>query len=716
MKKSRIILSALALALVVICALALASCEEKEITTAIQSAQIVKGGESVKLKATLDGDALADVGEEKVFLLALQSMDTSLANAEVVAEKKAKEKLTFEFPLYTENGDSRLTDAFVVATVTNGSYTALTEEFYITDSSPLALKNEGPNKVGGIKGVVTDDVYGAHLLGAEHTVIDTPIDLLMLAEHSEDAVRFNHEGVTYFFDGARVEALDKLVNDADLVGMRIYFRTLLGKSEDSRVVSDVYFDGARGADGYLPDMSDRTAARYVKAFYAFLATRYPVSDYIIGENVNNFSVNCNAGKIESDSFVKAYVSWLRAAHLTLRSVNSSATVYVSVNDYWRSDSSNDSIGARSFLEKLNTEAKRCGDFNYAVALNIGNGEDLPDLLAGKEYDYARIGASNLSDVTELFEKDVMYYNGSRRRLIVDGLSLSDSIGEANKAAYYTYAYYTAAECGFEAFILSDDVCAADAQRYDMYYAFLMCGTSRSAQLLDYTDRLGEVRIPDFSAFDTLELIFTQKVSMELDARILDKENKYKPSLTDFALGGSTTNLQGIISDNGERCWLVESDSSLGTGAVTLSSVPAKEFIKSAYVGLTVSSKTAPKIALVITNDNKEKVNTLYVGEVQTANGEATYYFNVSDFVKTVEESDTLTLSLCILAEGEDKESVEIKDISLLGDSKAGSSTVWVVIIVVVVVALFIALIVLLAMKRKNKRSPKKNNKKGSDKD
>ncbi len=136
MKKSRIILSALALALVVICAFALASCEEKEITTAIRSAQIVKGGENVKLKATLDGDALADVGEEKVFLLALQSMDTSLANAEVVAEKKAKEKLTFEFPLYTENGDSRLTDAFVVATVTNGSYTALTEEFYITDSYP----------------------------------------------------------------------------------------------------------------------------------------------------------------------------------------------------------------------------------------------------------------------------------------------------------------------------------------------------------------------------------------------------------------------------------------------------------------------------------------------------------------------------------------------------------------------------------------------------
>ena len=244
----------------------------------------------------------------------------------------------------------------------------------------------------------------------------------------------------------------------------------------------------------------------------------------------------------------------------------------------------------------------------------------------------------------------------------------------------------------------------------------MCGTSKSAQLSDYTDRLGDVRVPKFSDFDSLELIYTQKFSTDLDAKILDKVNKYKPSLTDFALGGSTTNLQGIISGNGEKSWLVEADSSLGTGAVTLTSVPAKEFIKSAYVGLTVSSKTAPKIALVITNDNKEKVNALYVCEVQTANGESTYYFNVSDFVKTVEESDTLTLSLCILADGEDKESVEIKDISLLGDSKAGSSTVWVVIIVVVIVTLFVALIVLLAMKRKNKRSPKKNNKKGSDKD
>ena len=716
MKKNRIILVTIALVLVMLCAAALTSCEEKEIVTEIQSAEIIKKGENVKLVATLDGDALDEVGEKKVFLLALPTLSASLSDAEVLAEKKAKEKLTFEFSLHTENGDTRLTDAFVLATLTNGSYTALTDEYYITDASALASKSDGPNKVGGIKGIVTENIYGAHLLGAEHTVIETPLDLLMLSDYSEDAVRFNHEGVTYFFDSARVEALDKLVNDADRVGMRIYFRTTLGKSEDSSIVSDVYFDGARNADGYLPDMSDKTATRYVKAFYAFLASRYPVCDYIIGENVNHFSENCNAGKIESDSFVKAYVSWLRSAHLTLRSVNSSATVYVSVNDYWRSDSSNSSIGARSFLEKLNDEAKRSGDFNYAVALNIGNGEDLPDLLAGKEYDYARIGASNLSDVTELFEKDVMYYNGSRRRLIVDGLTLSDSVSEANRAAYYTFAYYTAAECGFEAFILSNDVCAADAQRYDLYYAFLMCGTSKSAQLSDYTDRLGDVRVPKFSDFDSLELIYTQKFSTDLDAKILDKVNKYKPSLTDFALGGSTTNLQGIISGNGEKSWLVEADSSLGTGAVTLTSVPAKEFIKSAYVGLTVSSKTAPKIALVITNDNKEKVNALYICEVQTANGEATYYFNVSDFVKTVEESDTLTLSLCILADGEDKESVEIKDISLLGDSKAGSSTVWVVIIVVVIVALFVALIVLLAMKRKNKRSPKKNNKKGSDKD
>ena len=120
--------------------------------------------------------------------------------------------------------------------------------------------------------------------------------------------------------------------DADRVGMRIYFRTTLGKSDESSILSDVYCDGARGATGYLPNLADKTAARYVKAFYAFLASRYPVCDYIIGENVNYFSENCNAGSIEADNFVKSYVFWLRAAHLTLSSVNSTSTEYVSVND------------------------------------------------------------------------------------------------------------------------------------------------------------------------------------------------------------------------------------------------------------------------------------------------------------------------------------------------------------------------------------------------
>ena len=723
MKKIRIIVALLAIMLTAVCAVTFASCTKEEIITGIQSAEITKGGEVVKLKATLDEETLADVAEESIYLLTLPMGKTSLADAEVLAEKNAKEKLTFEFSLCNDNGDSRLTNSFFLAVKTNGAYAAITDEFYISDVSKLSQKNDAPNLVNGIKGLVATDIYGAYMLGAEHTVINASIDRLMLSECDRGAVRFNHEGVTYFFDAEEVESIDKLVADADRVGMRVYIRTTLGKSDDSKIISDIYYSGAKKASGYLPNVSNKTAARYTKAFYAFLASRYPVCDYIIGENVNNISEYCNAGSTEIDAFVKAYVSWFRVADLTLKSVNSSSIVYVSVDDYWRIDESNKRLGTRSFLEKLNEEVKRCGDFNYAVAINIGNGEDLSDLLAGKEYDYARIGASNLTDFVELFEKDAMYYNGARRRLIIDGLTLSPDVSEANKAAYYTYAYYTAAECGIEAFILSNDITGTGAERYDTYYAFLMSGTNKSSQLTTYTERLANARLPKFSDYTTLDLFYTQKTQTDLDAKILDKVNKYKPTLENFATGGATTNLQGVINEKPDgvniRSWIIESDASLGTGAVTLSDIPAKDFIKSAYVGITVLSKTAPKLALVITNDNREKVNVQFVGEVQLSNGEATYFFNVTDFVKSVKESDTLTLSLCILDDKSGEQSVEIKDVSLLGDSKAGSSTVIVIIIVIAVVVLFIALIVLLAMKRKKKRSAKgKSNKTphGSDKD
>lgn len=713
MKKTRIILTALALLLLVLLAFSFASCsEDEQAVTEIKTVEIDKKGEKITVKATLDATYAENHSRDTLYLLALSTadIDGSLDGAVVVGESRAKKSMTFKFELY-DGGISHLTDGFVLAEVNGDGFSAITSTVYVSNPEVLASSSKGANATSGIKGLATYDILGASIIGAEHIMLDARIDSLMLEDFERDATVFNYDGVTYYFDKAGVEELDDLVADASAADMRIYVRTTLGmpdgKGESIREpISFLYCDGAKGAGGYLPNLSDPDAIRYVKAFYAFIAERYPVSDFIIGDSVNNYGDNCNAGKLSSEEFEKLYAAWARTAHTVLASINSSAAVYVPLDNAWRIDGSDGHIGAKVFLSRFAESAKAGGDYPYAISLDLGNGDDLPSLLSGEDYDYARIGATNLSELSDLLDKAEFRYKSERRRFIIGDLTLPNDISEENRAAYYTYAYYSAAENCFDAFISSSPVYSEGVVRSDLYYAMLMCGSSMSSQLSDYTDKLKNVHVPDFDSYKTVELYYAQTPTLELSESVTKNKKAFPLDFEDFTLVGSAFNSQSMIKtgSDGEtsRSWLIEADSSDATGAVSVVSVSAKDIIGSAYIGVTMSSDSSARLAVVISNENDSAASFTYVGEAKLANAPTTYYFDISEFAKGVNSSDTLSLSLCLIPEGQGEESVEISDISLYGSSGSSSNTVVTVIVVVAIVGALVALIAVLAVNRKKK--------------
>ena len=713
MKKTRIIITAFALLLLVLLAFSFASCsDDEQSATEINTVEIDKKGDKITVKATLDETYAENHSKDTIYLLALPyaDIDGSLDGAVVVGESRAKKSMTFKFDLY-DGIFSRLTYGFVLAEMNGEGFSAITNSSYISNSQVLAYSSEGPTPTSGIKGLATDDVPGAKIIGAEHVLFDARIDSLMLEDFEKDAVPFNYDGVTYYFDKERVDELDSLVDDSSVTDMRIYIRTTLGmpdgESESIREpISFLYCDGAKGAGGYLPNLTDPDVVRYIKAFYAFLADRYPVSDFIIGDSVNNYEENCNAGKLSSEEFEKLYAAWARTAYTVLASVNSSSTVYVPIDNVWRIDGDKGHIGAKAFLSRFSETAKAGGDYPYAISLDLGNGDDLPSLLSGEDYDYSKIGVTNLSELSDFLDKAEFRYKSERRRLIIGDLNLSTSISEKNRAAYYTFAYYSAAQNGFDAFISSSSIYSDGATRADLYYATLMCGTSMSAQLEDYTDKLKNVHVPDFDGYKTLELFYAQTPTLELAESVTKHKKPFPVDFEDFNLSGSAFNSQSVIVKDSEgdtsRAWLIEADSSHATGAVSAEGILAKDIIGSAYVGITMSSDTSARLALVISNQSNNTQTFEYVGEAKLANAPTTYYFDISDFAKGVNSSDTLSISLCIIPEGEGEESVEISEMSLYGSSGSSSDTVWTVIIVAVIIAALVALIAVLAVNRKKK--------------
>ena len=722
-KTNKILLVMAVIAMAVCCALTLASCESEDLETEIASVQIQKDKTTVKLEITLDKSYVENHSGEKLYVIALPYADASARSADVIGEIKVKDKQSYKLDLYDANGFSRISSAFAVAERSDNGYVAITEPQYISNPEALASASAAAQSVSGIKGMELSDAYGQEFVGASHALVETRIDELMLTEYRKDAVKFNYEGISYFFDGDAIAALDEKISEATLLGQRVYMRTVLSHpallelGEYEKTPIDVlYCDGIKaGRYGYLVNLDNSEARGYVRAFYAFMASRYSgehglVADYIIGNKVNDYTNYCNAGKTDTEQISVMYDAWVRTAHNVLRSVNSSARVYISVNNEWITESTSATVGAKAFLSRFASNSKAAGNYDWGVSVDLGVAEDMSYLLSGEGYDYKMLGATNLSELSGLMESSDMRYASEKRSYIIDGLYLSEKMDEKNSAAYYTYAYYQASALGFDALIYSgnstESLYSKNGTRADLYYAFLMCGSDLCGQLSAYTGKIQGQDIPTLSDYVTRNVKYDQTALFEISEAVAKNKKPFPVSLDKFTVGGGAYNASMIATRRAdgtvERSLFVEADTTRGFSAISCLDVPASDIVSAGYIGITMSSKTSPRIALII-SDRASGVSRAYIGEAQTVNGEATYYFDVSDFNKETSTSSTLDVSICILPDSdEDYASIEISDISMYGSSGNGADTV-IVIVVVVAVMLICGLLIFLMVRRRKKK-------------
>ena len=600
----------------------------------------------------------------------------------------------------------------------SGVYKAISEPAYLRNPEKIA-KNVSSANSGGFKGLATQDVYDAHYLGAESLLIEADMSRFILPEYTEGAINFYFEGNSYYFNKEEAERLDKLTREADALGMKIYIRTTLRypeKDEDGIFVNQpieaLYSSlSSSSKQGYLPSLNGEGGG-YVKAFYAFLASRYGKNsalDYIIGENVNNHALYCYAGEIEAEAFVAEYYSWARCAANVLKSYEQNAKVHISLDNVLRNDGAKGAIGTKIFLNAFAAHSSDSANWNYGIALNLGNGSDISDVLSGKIDSYTYIGVNNLSDLCDLLDKPEHQYVSERRSIIIDNLSLPTTVSEKNRAAYYSYAYYRAKEAGYGAMFYNcngaSDLYSADGKRSDLYYACLLCGSSITEQLKGYTSGIPGKELPSFSDHTDRKLTYEQAVQTSVGESVLKKKNEFPIGFGDFKTGGSCVNLDiaSLKSSDGTLSEKITLGGNIkdSYAAMTATGVSAKEIIGSGYVGITMSASQKLPVALIISDTSS---GAAYVGEATVSDKAGTYYFNITSFTENIDSSDTLQISLCVLHGDADATALTVSDISLYGSSGNGSQTVVVVIIVVVVVLALIGLIVLLAVSRKKKLS------------
>ena len=713
----------LALALLLLCTALLSACGG-EVETNLLSATLSNNGEKITVKATLDSETLEKYAGETLYLLAVPSAYTdTVKDCTVIDESKVKKQLYFHFPSENEAGESLVGSAFVLATASpDKKYTAVTDPIYIENPETVAVSLKKAPDSSSLKGLASTDPYEASILGAEHILFEVEINGLLLPSYREGALHYVYNGISYYFDGDRIAMLDKQVREASALDLRIYLRTVLRWGEEDDRITALYCPQAQSNKaGYLPNMENAEAAGYIGAFYSFLGSRYSSGknglalDYLIGSAVNNLASNCNAGNYSADRALANYLSWTRAAYNTLASYNKNTYVYLSVSNRWNSDDTAHT-GNKVFLTSFADLATQSGNFPYRIALDLGNGDDLSSVLSGNGRDFTNIGINNLNDLCDLLSEEAMRYEEKPRTLIIDSLALDHSVSEANRAAYYSYAYYKAAEAGIDALLYSADredcgLLNASGEKKDFYYAYLMCGSNVTDQLRAYTDKIPSGNLPDFKQYSSRTLTYEQETVTEVGRAVLTNKKPFPVSFLNFSEASSCLVAElGKPTEDGNSTLTMKAAPSSAYAAVSAHEISAADLIEAGYVGVTLSSARSENVTLLLSQAGAhEEARASYVGEAVTSPTKTTYYFNIAPFTDSIKSSDTLTLSICIapretLSENAAPSELCIHELALYGSSGNGFGTVLTVLIVMASALAICGLLFVLTQRRNKIRA------------
>ena len=492
MKKSKILIPLALLLLCLLLPLALAGCGGKVSAeqNAVTSVTLDEKG-IITVKAALTKGFLESYTEKRVYLFEIPSRystDADLEELDPVAEVKPKASISVTVPA-ADGVRSRLYSSFLVASYDPATrrYTPLTTPMAISNPEAAAAGTPSETEAeNSIKGLISDYPADAIRLGISHTVVEVPMDRLILGSWREGAVSYIHNGTTAYLDSEALAELDEKVGIYTAAGVRVYLRfTLRAPSEDSVAPSGIYRT-ASPAEGEAPycavNMSSAFSAEIMEGFFGFMAKRYadpeystrPVTAFIVGYRVNS-AADCDGGGDSLAAFVTNYEKLVRVAHVAIKSRNPDGQVYIALDSHRSAQAMAGGWDVPTFLAAFREECALRGDYDWQISCEL-YADSREVWVENPVTDSNRFTVHSLSTLTDILSGDKYRTpDGQERRVLISGFTLpavsvggspDDTAALNLQAASYAYAYMTCVQNRrIEALIYSeyaDTATAADS--------------------------------------------------------------------------------------------------------------------------------------------------------------------------------------------------------------------------------------------------------------
>ena len=419
--------------------------------------------ETGKIDVTMKAKDLAVSDDGYYYLFEEKAYQSALTGSEYIIEDQKDVNLTFSVNLNYNTASSRLFSKFVVAVKKNGSFLAITKPHYITNPEALAKYSLSFGNTTSKKGLVVDPekLQSTELddLGVRHAAYNIPLSRILGQTTNEHypTVYYTYNGRNYAFNGQIIAEYDYIFTSLTNRGITTTAIILNDHSAHPELIHPKARSGGH-APYFAFNAADEEGVECIAAVASFLASRYSgtghgkVVNWVIGNEINARSEWNHIEHMDTASYVDEYARAFRVFYNAILSINSSARVYISLDQQWgKSLYSKNGYGSKEILDEFNRNLKAEGNIDWALAQHPYN-YPLTSAKAwsssGKAGSYVQEGENtpvitikNLHVLTDYLQRPEMRTeDGEVRHLILSEMGYTSSQGQELQAASFVYAY------------------------------------------------------------------------------------------------------------------------------------------------------------------------------------------------------------------------------------------------------------------------------------
>lgn len=475
--------------------------------------------ETGKIDVTMKAKDLAVSDDGYYYLFEEKAFQSDLVGGEYLIEDQKDVNLTFSVNLNYNTASSRLFSKFVVAVKKNGTFLPITRPHYITNPEAIARYNLSFGNTTSKKGLLVDPekLKSSELddLGVKHAAYNIPLSRILGQTTNEHypTVYYTYNGKSYAFNGQIIAEYDYIFTSLTNRGITTTAIILNDRSAHPELIHPKARSGGH-APYFAFNASDEDGTECIAAVASFLASRYSgtghgkVVNWVIGNEINARSEWNFIEHMDTASYVDEYARAFRVFYNAILSINSSARVYISLDQQWgKSLYSNNGYGSKEILDEFNRNLKAEGNIDWGLAQHPYN-YPLTSAKAWSSGSYVQEGENtpvitikNLHVLTDYLQKPEMRTeDGEVRHLILSEMGYTSSQGQELQAASFVYAYKVIeANQYVDSMLFSREtdapsevaqglalgICTLGGGRKSIYEAYKYVDTAESARYTDF---------------------------------------------------------------------------------------------------------------------------------------------------------------------------------------------------------------------------------------